>query len=181
MLDIATAYNRYKFIGHEFLTWLWYLIETDGHRLGQSDPPSIVLALGKRIVLENPREDHAEKITIKGDYANFEAGILPLRQGSLVTELSLEAKSTEITWEFNLKGESLSVSNMKMSTTGPIESLDEIEGALLEKIYLLETILKFIDTLFERFLKMRVTNDWEAKAVPEIQQWLIKNETRPSL
>ena len=95
MLDIATAFNRYKFIGHEFLTWLWYLIETDGHRLGQSDPPTIFLALGKRIVLENPRENHADKITIKGDYANFEAGILPLRQGSLVTELSLEAKSPE--------------------------------------------------------------------------------------
>jgi len=181
MLDIATAYNRYGFIGHEFLTWLWYLIETDGHRLGQSQPQPILLALGKRIVLENPREDHAEKITIKGDYANFEAGILPLRQGSLVTELSLAAKSAEMTWEFNLKGESLSVSSMKMSTTGPIESLDDVEGAVLEKVYLLETILQFIDTLFERFLKMRITKDWDEKAVPEIRQWIIKNEARSSL
>ena len=181
MLDIATAYNRYKFIGHEFLTWLWYLIETDGHRLGQSEPQAIALALGKRIVLENPSEDHSEKVTIKGDYANFEAGILPLRQGSLVTEISLEAKSAEMTWEFNLKGESLSVSSMKMSTTGPIESLDDVEGALLEKVYLLETILQFIDTLFERFLKMRVTNDWNEKTVPKIQQWIIKNEERSHL
>ena len=178
MLDIATAYNRYKFIGHEFLTWLWYLIETDGHRLGQADPPAIVLALGKRIVLENPRENHAEKVTIKGAYANFEAGILPLRQGSLVTELSLEAKAAEMTWEFNLKGESLSVSAMKISTTGPIESLDDVEGALLEKVYLLENILQFIDTLFERFIKMRVSNDWENKTVPKIRQWIINNEDR---
>ncbi|MFC1876260.1 hypothetical protein ACFL2E_03165 [Thermodesulfobacteriota bacterium] len=181
MLDIATAYNRYKFLGHEFLTWLWYLIETDGHRLGQIDPPSIVLSLGKRIVLENPRENHAEKITIKGEYANFEAGILPLRQGSLVTELSLEAKSAEMTWAFNLKGESLSVSTMKMSTTGPIESLDDVEGALLEKVYLLETILQFIDTLFERFFKMRVSNDWDEKVVPQIRKWIIKNEVRQNL
>lgn len=181
MLDIATAYNRYKFIGHEFLTWLWYLIETDGHRLGQADPPAIVLALGKRIVLENPRENHAEKVTIKGAYANFEAGILPLRQGSLVTELSLEAKAAEMTWEFNLKGESLSVSAMKMSTTGPIESLDDVEGALLEKVYLLEKILRFIDTLFERFIKMRVSNDWENKMVPKIRQWIINNEDRSNV
>lgn len=181
MLDIATAYNRYKFIGHEFLTWLWYLIETDGHRLGQADPPAIVLALGKRIVLENPRENHAEKVTIKGAYANFEAGILPLRQGSLVTELSLEAKAAEMTWEFNLKGESLSVSAMKMSTTGPIESLDDVEGALLEKVYLLEKILQFIDTLFERFIKMRVSNDWENKMVPKIRQWIINNEDRSNV
>lgn len=181
MLDLATAYNRYKFLGHEFLTWLWYLIETDGHRLGQTDPPAIVLALGKRIVLENPRENHAEKITIKGDYANFEAGILPLRQGSLVTELALEAKSAEMTWEFNLKGESLSVSAMKMSSTGPMESLDDVEGALLEKIYLLETILQFIDTLFERFVKIRVTNDWNEQIVPQIREWIIKNENRSNI
>ena len=181
MLDIATAYNRYNFLGHEFLTWLWYLIETDGHRLGQAEPPSIILALGKRIVLENPRENHAEKITIKGEYANFEAGILPLRQGSLVTELSLEAKSVGMTWEFNLKGESLSVSSMKMSTTGPIESLDDVEGALLEKTYLLETILQFIDTLFERFIKMRVSNDWNERVVPQIRKWIIENDVKPDI
>ena len=181
MLDIATAYNRYKFLGHEFLTWLWYLMETDGDRLGQTQPQSLFLALGKRIVLENPREDHAEKITIKGDYANFEAGMLPLRQGSLVTELSLEAKSAEMTWTFTLKGESLSVSAMKMSTTGPIESLDDVEGAVLEKIYLIETILQFIDTLFERFIKIRVSDDWNKRVVPNIRQWIIEYEARPNL
>ena len=178
MIDIATAYNRYKFLGHEFLTWLWYLIEDGGHQLGQPDPPPILLALGKRIVLENPREDHAEKITIKGDYANFEAGILPLRQGSLVTELSMEAKSAEMTWTFNLKGESLSVSNMKISTTGPIESLDDVEGAVLEKVYSLEKILQFIDTLFERFIKMRVAKDWDERVVPQMRDWIVENEKR---
>jgi len=29
MLDVSVAYNRYKFLGHEFLTWLWFMIETD--------------------------------------------------------------------------------------------------------------------------------------------------------
>ena len=27
MLDIATAYNRYRFLGYEFLTWLWFAME----------------------------------------------------------------------------------------------------------------------------------------------------------
>ena len=86
-----------------------------------------------------------------------------------------------MTWEFNLKGESLSVSNMKMSTTGPIESLDDVEGALLEKVYLIEKILQFIDMLFERFLKIRVSSDWDEKVVPRIRRWIIKNEDRSSL
>jgi hypothetical protein len=174
MLDIATAYNRYKFIGHEFLTWLWYLLENDAQHLGQSEPLPMALVLGKRIVLENPRENHAETVTIKGDYSNFEAGILPLRQGALVTEISLEAKSAEITWEFNLKGESLSVANMRISNIGPIESQEDMEGAVLEKIYLLEKISAFIDSLFESFLNLRVSKQWIERVVPQMQQWLQK-------
>jgi hypothetical protein len=27
MLDVSVSYNRYKFLGHEFLTWLWFLME----------------------------------------------------------------------------------------------------------------------------------------------------------
>ena len=29
MLDVAVAYNRFKFLGDEFLTWLWFIIEQD--------------------------------------------------------------------------------------------------------------------------------------------------------
>ena len=37
MLDVAVAYNRYKFIGEEFLTWLWFLIDTGQKRLKSID------------------------------------------------------------------------------------------------------------------------------------------------
>ena len=172
MLDTATAYNRYKFLGHEFLTWLWYLIEKDDAVLTHSELPTMTLALGKRMVLENPRENHAETITIKGGYSNFDTGYLPLKQGALVTEISLETKSKETTWEFNLKGESLAVANMRISNLGPIESDEDIEGAVLEKIYLLEQIHTYTDTLFEKFLRLRVSNQWNQNVVPQMQQWL---------
>ena len=29
MLDISIAYNRYKYLGHEFLTWLWFIMENE--------------------------------------------------------------------------------------------------------------------------------------------------------
>ena len=29
MLDIAVAYNRYAFLGYEFLTWLWFVVEKE--------------------------------------------------------------------------------------------------------------------------------------------------------
>ena len=38
MLDIAVSYNRYKFIGHEFLTWLWFVMDRHVEILQQADP-----------------------------------------------------------------------------------------------------------------------------------------------
>ena len=64
---------------------------------------------------------------------------------------------------------------------GDCYTSDDVEGALLEKVYLLETILQFIDTLFERFLKIRVSPEWDQHVVPEIRKWIIKNEDRSNV
>ena len=69
MLDIATGYNKYKFLGNDFLTWVWYLIENNINikELINSEYKTITLEIGNSIVLENSLGDKSkEKITIKG-------------------------------------------------------------------------------------------------------------------
>ncbi len=86
MLDIAVAYNRYRFIGYEFLTWLWFAIERNPTLLQSPSGDSGSLNLGNRIVLENFTRDKTESITIKGDDPNFDAALLSLKNGALVTD-----------------------------------------------------------------------------------------------
>ena len=172
MLDVAVAYNRYKFLGHEFLTWLWFMIENQPDRLKECFPELGSLKVGNRIVLENSRDDKRETITIKGDDANLDEGILALKKGAVVTELHLIFKTPELVWRFNIKGESLSLSNLKLPETGPLETQADLEGVLLEKIYLLEKLGSLTNQLYMLFLKQRLTNDWVAKVVPEIRQWV---------
>ena len=64
MLDIAVAYNRYRFLGNEFLTWLWFSIENDMETLRKSDPDFLDLDVGNRMVLENRLANGKENITI---------------------------------------------------------------------------------------------------------------------
>jgi hypothetical protein len=52
MLDVAVAYNRFKFLGDEFLTWLWFIIEQDPAILRSMDPDLTSFEIGNRIVLE---------------------------------------------------------------------------------------------------------------------------------
>jgi hypothetical protein len=124
MLDIAIAYNRYKFIGNEFLTWLWFTIDTNQPFLKQWMKPLLLLYLGNRIVLENSINDASEIITIKGDDAGLEEGLLSLRKGAVVIEMNLSYKTENQDWNFTLKGESLSFSGLKVPETGPVETKD---------------------------------------------------------
>ena len=81
MLDVSVAYNRYKFLGHEFLTWLWFMIETDKQTLMNADRELEDIYIGNRIVLENSSHNRDEIITIKGDGAGLEEGVIALQSG----------------------------------------------------------------------------------------------------
>lgn len=172
MLDVAVAYNRYQFLGNEFLTWLWFTIDTAPSFFQTVDASITSLAIGNRIVLENSINDASEIITIKGDDAGLEEGLLSLRKGAVVIEMNLIYKAENQEWKFTLKGESLSFSGLKVPETGPVESAEDIEGSVLEKAYLFEKIIDFINHLFFYFLKQRIHLDWNNQIVGEIKKWI---------
>ena len=172
MLDVAVAYNRYKFLGEEFLTWLWYVIEKEQNLIKNFDKDFVGLEVGNRIVFENRRNDSDERITIKGDRANLEEGILALRKGGLVTELNMVYRSGELRWQFTIKGESLNISSLITPKTDLPESNEDIEGAVLEKIYLYDRVVALLDYLFKHFTKLRVSSSWQSKVVSNMNNWI---------
>jgi hypothetical protein len=172
MLDVSVSYNRYKYVGCEFLTWLWFLMDKDPARLKALDEDFETLEIGNRVVLETSVADTVENITIKGDDAGLEEGMLALRKGALVTELNLVCKTKDHQWQFTIKGESLSFINFKTPDTGMVETKEDLEGAVLEKVYLFEKVLSLMDDLFCRFLKIRVSDNWNRKSIPAMKKWI---------
>ena len=172
MLDLTIAYNRYRFLGDEFLTWLWFLIETDQGTFRSIDPDCTALEIGNRIVLENRKRKSLERISIKGDDAGLEEGRLALKKGALLTELSLIFKTGENQWQFSLKGESLSLSNLK--TPGPAlpPSPEEMDVFLLDKTEQFNKIINFIQLAFKAFIHIRVSGKWSTKVIPNIKKWI---------
>ena len=172
MLDVAVAYNRFKFLGDEFLTWLWFIIAQDPSILRTMDPDLTSLEIGNRIVLEKRKKESVERITIKGENANFEEGMLAIKNGALVAELNLVYRSSEQKWQFTLKGESLNISSFKTPKISPPEDPDDLEEIVLEKIYLYDKILQFLEKLYKHFIKLRTSNNWQNHAVPLIKKWM---------
>jgi hypothetical protein len=175
MLDIATAYNKYGFLGNEFLTWLWFMIET-GQNISQTlqskDPVS--LDIGNTLVLENTLGDNTkEKITIKGDQAGLEEGTTALKKGAKVTQMNLICTlGPEEEYHFTIKGDSFNITGMKTPAAAGDGSEDEIEGRVIEKALLVFRITQVIDTLFFTFLAQRIEDDWKNKGFDQMRSWI---------
>ncbi len=172
MLDISTAYHRYRFLGDEFLTWLWFMLENSQNLFTSVDADCAALEIGNRIVLENRKTKSVERITIKGDDAGLEEGRLALRKGALVSEMALVFKTGEYQWQFNIKGESLNISSLK--TPGPTfpQSSEEIDVFLLERYESIMKIINFIENVYKLFIHLHLSPQWEPKQVSSIRKWI---------
>ena len=154
MLDVSVSYNRYKFLGYEYLTWLWFVVETRQEQIASATDNAVTLGLGNRIVLENKKKDAQESITIQGDEAGLEEGMLALKKGALVTELNLLLRIGDQDWRFTVKGE------------------EDLEGAVLEKVHLCEQAIVAMDNIFKVFIGLRISDDWNKKVVPRMKKWI---------
>jgi hypothetical protein len=171
MLDIAVAYNSYTFLGNEFLTWIWFLIENDEKTIHQCGQDTLGLAVGNRMILVNRWSNGKETITIKGDAVGLEEGLLALSKGALVTDINLIFKSGSLQWQFSLKGESLNFSSLKLPETAAAEQQEDMEGLVLDKLYLYEKPFQFIDALYQKFISLRLSDRWtETKS--DIMKWV---------
>jgi len=172
MLDVAVAYNRFKFLGDEFLTWLWFVIEQDHSILKKLDPELTSFEIGNRIVLEKRHKKAVERITIKGEDADLDEAMLALKKGALVAEFNLIYRSAQQKWQFTLKGESLNLSSLKTPQTAPPESPDDLEATVLEKIFFYDKILQFLEKLYKYFIKLRISNSWQGREIELIKNWI---------
>ncbi len=174
MLDIATAYNKYSFLGNEFLTWLWYLIETDQDITGMiSAKDPIRFDIGNSLVLENNLGDKSkERITIKGDQAGLEEGTTALKKGAWVTDINLLCKIGEDEFKFSIKGESFNLTGLKPPSIDTSASGDEMEGMIIEKTYLILKVIEVIDTLFLKYVEKRSSDTWKTKEFQAIKNWV---------
>ncbi len=174
MLDIATAYNKYKFLGNDFLTWIWFLIETEKNISSLINAKeTITLEVGNTIVLENKLGDKSvEKISIKGDQAGLEEGTTALKKGAFVTQINLICTMNEDEYKFTIKGESFNITGLKTPKTDLSGKDDEMEGLVLEKAFLNFKIFEVIDTLFSAYIEQRTSEDWNHKGLQDIKNWI---------
>lgn len=160
-------------LGREFLTWLWFKSEERNGTVSIPGTGDVELLLVRRLVLESGDGEYAETVVCQGMHADLKEGKEALRQGKKIKEARIKLGRDEDTWEFTLKADRFSFQSLKLPVmTDKLDDSEDRDGAILERIYLIEGATKMMGSLFRLFLDLRLSSRWLSSEAPRIASWL---------
>jgi len=158
--------------GREFLTWLWFKSE---ERNGMISIPGIgetEVRFVRRLVLESGDGEYTESVVCQGLHADLREGREALRQGKKIREARLQVTRDAATWEFTFKADRFEFQSLKMPVVmDDDEEQDNRDGRVLERIYLLETVVNCMDELYGLFAALRRSEAWQQEQ-GRMEKWL---------
>ena len=177
-MDLVDLIAEKRFLGQEFLTWLWYKSDERSGTVFLPGTGDIQLVFEKHMLLEYGEGDSFEKIVCQGLQAELKEARTGLRMGKKLEQARIHLILGEYEWFLTLKGSMLEFRNVKLPKTmaGAEESddPDAVEGRLLDRIGLLETATRTVDDLFRMFLEMRISSGWKEE-LDKLSTWIHKN------
>lgn len=167
MRDLVERIERNRFVGQEFLLWLWFesvLFETN---LAPSGQPSCALWLEARLTLAFEKDESILKSATPGAAPEAREA---LRQGKLPREARLRLITGEREYAWLFKGETLGIGTLKLPAELTKKD-DEVHEVLYERMRLVEALEATLEALWGDFLALRLSDAWDSAVVPELQRF----------
>lgn len=167
----VNALEEGRFIGHEFLTWLWYFAESSNPVIAYGDGSSAEVALGERMVLTLPSEGKEKVVCTTRAYALHEARTA-LQQGKMVDEMQIAIKAGDNDYQVTLDSSLFAFKGLKTPKQLAGGDEEDPDGRFLEKMFFLEDVTAILDVLYKKFLDQRLSSDWEAETLVQLKGWI---------
>ncbi|MBM4289643.1 MAG: hypothetical protein FJ135_16140 [Deltaproteobacteria bacterium] len=174
MRDLVELLFAYRFLGREFLTWLWFRSEdAEEGRIAIKGRDAVTLTVGDKMVLETGDGEHRETLMLQGTRSEHREARLGLLQGKLPEEMHLKLAQGEDEWQLSLKATTLEIKGLKRKNNpGPQEDEDDREAFFFDQMYQMEAVSSIIDGLFREFLEIRLSPAWDQEEMPRLHDWL---------
>ena len=172
-----TALTDGRFLGSEFLTWVWYYIECLGGSI-QAGEKIADVHLGERMTLLLPR-DGKERVVCTTQANFLHEARTALRQGKVVDEVQLLLIIGENEYVLTMDSSLWALKGLKTPKQLPDYGSDDPDGRFLEKMYFIEEVFAAMDALYTRFLSERLTPGWETDTLVELQKWIDEGGSAP--
>ncbi len=104
----------YSFLGEEFLTWLWFRLETEGGDFEISDDRSIGISFDDYLRLAAAGEEETTQTLRAGTPTRCAEAATGLRNGRRLQEAKLIVAMGELQWQFVLDGTTMTLRSIKL-------------------------------------------------------------------
>ena len=163
-------------LGKEFLTWLWYQSDVAPGGFADKNGEPFDLTMEQRIVVQGGEGDARETASVSGNLSPLREARFGLGTGKKVTRALLRLEKEEMAFQVTLKSEDFSLNSLRTPKIERENSADDDPDAIfLEKIYLMEVCTALLDSLYARFLTLRLSSAWQ-KEVLDMRQWMSRTE-----
>jgi hypothetical protein len=173
--ETAVSKQEAALLGREFMTWLWFKSEERNGKITLPKGEEVDLCLLKRIVLESGDGEYSQGVVCHGMHAELKEGKEAIRQGKKVKEAGIKLTADQNEWEFSFKADNFHFQSLKLPASKFGESQEDPSGKLLERIYLIEKAAMTMDMLFDFFLTLRFSAQWQNREAGLLTKWLKYN------
>jgi hypothetical protein len=166
-MDLVDRIEGTRFLGSEFIVWLWFKSELFEGELDVTGFGKVELWLDTLLAFES-QLDKAEKTTLRGlaPSATPEAREA-IKQGKLPTRARFNARLGSQDYAWVLTASTLAISGAKI----PALVADTGDEQFYERMHLLEELDRLMAALYAEFLQLRLGALWESDLVPAIRAW----------
>lgn len=166
-MDLVDLIKEKRFLGQEFLTWLWFASEERGGAVMLEDSQEEVsLVFEKHLLLESGEGEELEKVICQGLRAGLAEARTGLALGKKIEQARLLLARDTYEWHLTLRAGTLEFRSVRLPKTMAAaeeeEGPDAVAGRALDRIYLFDLLTRTVDELFRMFLKRRLDPEtWE--------------------
>lgn len=172
-MDLVRAALQDGVIGGDYLTWLWFKAETSDFTFVTEEQETFNVFLDSRVTVSGGEGELAESATVSGSSGEFAEARMGLSKGKRVASVKLRIEEDGNIWQVSLRADDLMLQGLKTpKIEAKREGDEDPDGAFLEKCYLVERGLYFLDTLFAWFIKLRLDRQAWHEEVKAYQKWL---------
>ncbi len=173
-MDLQLAQEKDAILGRDFLTWLWFKSEVQNNIFKTPQGEEFALYLGQKVVVEGGEGESKEKAVCSGMMSRLQEAKQGLRTGKKVVQARLTVEQDSNTWSLQVNSSCLSLSGIK--TPGMevrIQEGEDPDSIFLEKMFLLEKSIYFIEVVYAEFLQLRLSHEWPGE-VRVFREWLYR-------
>ena len=170
----SVDYTMDGILGQDFLTWLWFRSDVAYTLFRTDDGQPFQVSMEKRVTVTGfvGCDRETASVTASDTDSPLSEARLGLRRGKKVASALIHLTKDDFVFDVSVKAADFSLNSLKTPKIDKPDRDDDPDALFLEKVFLIETAVTLLDSLYRQFLGLRLDEGKWKKTTDEMMKWM---------